>query len=68
MRRVVSISVSRQGPVKASIDEALQPLGLEREIVTIVGGFCDRAGAGAGLGPDRECSRTAHRKSARGDA
>jgi DNA-binding transcriptional LysR family regulator len=33
------IGVSRQGPDKGLIDEALQPLGLEREIVTIVGGF-----------------------------
>lgn len=33
------ISVSRQGLEQGPIDEALQPLGLEREIVTIVGGF-----------------------------
>jgi DNA-binding transcriptional LysR family regulator len=33
------ISVSRQGLDKGPIDEALKPLGLEREIVTIVGGF-----------------------------
>ena len=33
------ISVSRDGLDKGPIDEALSPLGLEREIVTIVGGF-----------------------------
>jgi DNA-binding transcriptional LysR family regulator len=33
------ILVSRQGLDKGSIDEALEPFGLEREIVTIVGGF-----------------------------
>ena len=33
------IVVSRRGLDKGPIDEALQPLGLEREIVTIVGGF-----------------------------
>jgi DNA-binding transcriptional LysR family regulator len=33
------ISVSRQGFDKGPIDEALKPLGLEREIVTIVGSF-----------------------------
>ena len=33
------ISVSRQGLDKGPIDEALEPLGLQREIVTIVGGF-----------------------------
>jgi DNA-binding transcriptional LysR family regulator len=33
------ILVSRRGLDKGPIDEALQPLGLEREIVTIVGGF-----------------------------
>ncbi|MBC7951009.1 MAG: LysR family transcriptional regulator [Rhodospirillaceae bacterium] len=33
------ISVSRRGLDKGPIDEALNPLGLEREIVTIVGGF-----------------------------
>ncbi len=33
------IYVSRQGSEKGPIDEALKPLGLEREIVTIVGGF-----------------------------
>src|SRR3954471_22739151 len=33
------ISVSRRGLDKGPIDEALQPLGLTREIVTIVGGF-----------------------------
>jgi DNA-binding transcriptional LysR family regulator len=31
--------VSRRGLEKGLIDEVLQPLGLEREIVTIVGGF-----------------------------
>lgn len=33
------ILVSRRGLDKGPIDEALAPLGLEREIVTIVGGF-----------------------------
>jgi DNA-binding transcriptional LysR family regulator len=33
------IAVSRRGLDKGPIDEALKPLGLEREIATIVGGF-----------------------------
>lgn len=33
------ICVSRRGLDRGPIDEALNPLGLEREIVTIVGGF-----------------------------
>ena len=33
------VLVSRRGLEKGPMDEALQPLGLEREIVTIVGGF-----------------------------
>ena len=33
------ILVSRQGLDKGPIDEALEPLGLQRQIVTIVGGF-----------------------------
>lgn len=33
------ISVSRQGVAKGPVDESLAALGLEREIVTIVGGF-----------------------------
>ena len=33
------IFVSRRGIDKGPIDEALKPLGLEREIATIVGGF-----------------------------
>ena len=33
------IGVSRRGLDKGPIDEALQPLGLERNLVTIVGGF-----------------------------
>jgi DNA-binding transcriptional LysR family regulator len=33
------IAVSRRGLHKGQIDEALQALGLEREVVTIVGGF-----------------------------
>jgi DNA-binding transcriptional LysR family regulator len=33
------ISVSRRGLAKGLVDEALSPLGLEREIVTSVGGF-----------------------------
>jgi DNA-binding transcriptional LysR family regulator len=33
------VLVSRRGLDKGPIDDALKPLGLEREIVTIVGGF-----------------------------
>lgn len=33
------ICVSRGGSARGAIDEALQPMGLERRIVTIVGGF-----------------------------
>jgi DNA-binding transcriptional LysR family regulator len=33
------ILVSRRGQDRGPIDEALDPLGLERDIVTIVGGF-----------------------------
>ncbi|HYG82657.1 MAG TPA: LysR family transcriptional regulator, partial [Pyrinomonadaceae bacterium] len=33
------INVSRRGLDRGPIDEALKPLGLEREVVTIVGGF-----------------------------
>ncbi|HJU50477.1 MAG TPA: LysR substrate-binding domain-containing protein, partial [Pseudogulbenkiania sp.] len=33
------ILISRRGLDKGPVDEALKPLGLEREIVTIVGGF-----------------------------
>jgi DNA-binding transcriptional LysR family regulator len=33
------ISVSRQGLEKGPIDEALEPFGLEREIIAIVDGF-----------------------------
>jgi DNA-binding transcriptional LysR family regulator len=36
------ILVSRRGLDKGPIDDALQPLGLEREIATIVGGFPPR--------------------------
>lgn len=38
------ICVSREGLDRGLIDEALQPLGLEREIVTIVGGFSTALG------------------------
>ena len=38
------ICVSRQGLDKGPIDEALGPFGLEREIVTIVGGFSTALG------------------------
>lgn len=38
------ICVSREGLDRGPIDEALQPLGLEREIVTIVGGFSTALG------------------------
>lgn len=38
------ISVSRQGFEKGPIDEALASLGLEREIVTVVGGFSTALG------------------------
>ncbi len=33
------IAVSRRGRARGGIDEIMEPLGLEREIVTIVGGF-----------------------------
>ncbi len=39
--------------------------GLAREVVTIVGGFADRAGSRPHLRPDRERARAAHRQSAR---
>ena len=39
MRPAGTSCVSRRGLDKGPIDEALKPLGLEREIVTIVGGF-----------------------------
>ena len=42
------ISVSREGVDKGSIDDALQPLGLERKIVTIVGGFSIALGLARG--------------------
>ncbi len=35
------VAVSRRGLDQGPIDEALKPLGLEREIATIVGGFAD---------------------------
>jgi DNA-binding transcriptional LysR family regulator len=35
------ISISRRGLGKGPIDDALEPLGLEREIVTVVGGFSE---------------------------
>lgn len=38
------ICVSREGLERGPIDEALNPLGLEREIVTIVGGFSTALG------------------------
>ena len=38
------ICVSREGLDRGPIDEALNPLGLEREIVTIVGGFSTALG------------------------
>ncbi|WKL26542.1 LysR substrate-binding domain-containing protein [Sinorhizobium meliloti] len=46
------------GPEKAAvgIDDTLGSIGLEREIVTIVGGFFERPGAGSFLGPDRQRS------------
>ncbi|MEO8390519.1 LysR family transcriptional regulator [Polaromonas sp.] len=38
------VGVSRQGIDKGPIDEALAPLGLKRDIVTIVGGFSSALG------------------------
>jgi DNA-binding transcriptional LysR family regulator len=35
------ILVSQRGLDKGQVDEALEPLGLEREIVTVVGGFSE---------------------------
>ena len=62
------IAVSRRGLDKGPIDEALSPLGLEREIVTIVGGFSTALALARGLRPDRQRSRTPHRKPARRNA
>ncbi len=59
------ILVSRRGLDKGPMDEALEVLGLEREITTIVGGFFGRAGAGSRLGPDRHRARTTQPKPAR---
>lgn len=42
------ISVSREGIDKGPIDDALLPLGLERKIVTIVGGFSIALGLARG--------------------
>ena len=39
MRPAGTSCVSRRGLDKGPIDEALEPFGLEREIVTIVSGF-----------------------------
>ncbi len=39
MRPAGMSCVSRRGLDRGPIDEALEPLGLERKIVTIVGGF-----------------------------
>ena len=61
------ICVSRRGLDKGPIDEALNPFGLEREIVDRRWLF-DRAGSRSGLRPDRQCSRTTHRKPARRNA
>ncbi len=55
------IFVSRRGLDKGPIDEALQPFGLEREIVAIVGGFATALALARRLRPDRQCSRTAYR-------
>lgn len=43
------ISVSWQGQGKGPIEEALQRLGLERDVVTIVGGFATAIALGSGL-------------------
>ncbi len=42
------ISVSRRGLDKEPIDEALEPLGLHREVVVIVGGFSTALGLARG--------------------
>jgi DNA-binding transcriptional LysR family regulator len=59
------ISVSRRGLDHGLIDEALKLFGLERNIVTIVGGFFDCIGSSLGFRSDRQRSRTSHRKFAR---
>ncbi|WNV06260.1 LysR family transcriptional regulator [Candidatus Methylospira mobilis] len=58
------VLVSRRGLNKGPIDEALKPLGLEREIVTIVDGFSTALALtrASDLRPDRQCTRTSHRK------
>ena len=62
------ICVSRRGLDKGPIDEALKPFGLEREIVTMVGGFSTALALARALRPDRQHSRATHRKPARRNA
>jgi hypothetical protein len=61
------VFVSRRGLAEGPIDEALKPFGLEREIVTIVGGFA-AALALARLGSHRRRTRAAYRQAARRNA
>ena len=62
------VFVSRRGLDKGPIDEALEPLGLEREIVTIVGGFSVALALARASDLIASCSRTTHREPARRNA
>ena len=59
------IFVSRRGRDTGPIDEALTALGLQRQIVAIVGGFATALALARRLRPDRQRSRTPHRQAAR---
>jgi DNA-binding transcriptional LysR family regulator len=59
------IAVSRRGLERGLIDEALQTFGLERDIVTIVGGFATALALARASEPDRQRTRAPHRKPAR---
>ena len=55
---------TRQWP----IDDALAALGLERDVVTVVGGFATAVGARPGVGPGRQRPGAPHGEPARRDA
>ena len=62
------IFVSRRGLDQGPLDEALNPVRAGTEDRHDRGWLFDRAGSGPGLRPDRQCSRTTHRKPARRNA
>ena len=62
------ICVSREGLDKGPIDEALKAIRVGTEDRHDRRWLFDRAGPGSGLRPDRQCSRTTHRKPARRNA